>query len=69
MLRTVLGEGSVGAIPNSPQRLKSFSKRGETLKMLFPAKFCEANAIAIAWSWEKDFWLSVLAGRRQSQEK
>jgi hypothetical protein len=30
---------------------KTFSKRGETLKMFFPAKLRE-----------KDFWLSALAG-------
>jgi hypothetical protein len=47
-------------IPINPQRLKDFSKRGETLKI-----FCLSDRREAA----KDFWLSVLAGRRQSQEK
>jgi hypothetical protein len=59
--KPVLSMISIGKSANSsqaklvsqtnPQRLKSFSKRGETLKMFFPAKLRE-----------KDFWLSVLAG-------
>jgi hypothetical protein len=55
-----VSEGSVGAIPNSPQRLKSFRKRDETLKI-----FCLSDRREAA----KDFWLSALAGRRQSQAK
>jgi hypothetical protein len=45
-------ENSSGMIQNSPQRLRGFSKRGETLKF-----FCLSDRREAA----KDFWLSALA--------